>query len=156
NVKGDGIKIGIIDTGIDYQHPMFGGTGLLADYQTNNRTVAPDAYFPTSKVVGGYDFAGDNYNGNAATIAADPDPMDCNGHGSHVSGTAAGYGVKSDGTTYSGPYNEGANYAGLRIGPGTAPGASLYGIRVFGCGGGTNLTVQGIDWAMDPNGDNDL
>jgi len=36
------------------------------------------------------------------------------------------------------------------------PGASLYAIRVFGCGGGTGLTVQGIDWAMDPNGDTDL
>src|SRR6185369_5425998 len=43
-----------------------------------------------------------------------------------------------------------------RIGPGVAPQASLYSIRVFGCTGGTGLTVQAIDWAMDPNGDNDL
>ena len=27
---------------------------------------------------------------------------------------------------------------------------------MFGCAGGTGLTVQAIDWAMDPNGDNDL
>ena len=27
-------------------HATFGGTGLLADYQANDRTVAPDAYFP--------------------------------------------------------------------------------------------------------------
>src|SRR5262245_18826405 len=50
NVTGNGMKIGIIDTGLDYQHSNFGGTGLLTDYQTNNRTVAPDAYFPTAKV----------------------------------------------------------------------------------------------------------
>src|SRR5262245_44193966 len=150
NVKGDGIKIGIIDTGIDYQHANFAGTGILADYQANNRTVAPDAYFPTPKVAGGFDFAGDNYNGNAATIAPDPDPMDCNGHGTHVAGIAAGLGVQSDGTTYPGPYNSLINFSGLRIGPGTAPGATLYALRVFGCGGGSNLTVQAIDWAMDP------
>ena len=32
-----------------------GGTGLLADYQANDTTVAPDAYFPSAKVVGGID-----------------------------------------------------------------------------------------------------
>src|SRR5882724_9680013 len=154
-LTGTGVKIGIIDTGIDYQHPNFGGTGLLTDYQANNRTVAPDMYFPTAKVVGGIDLAGDAYNGSNAPVP-DNDPMDCNGHGSHVAGTAAGLGVKSDGTTFTGPYTHAAPFGSLRIGPGGAPGASLYAIRVFGCGGSTGLTVQGINWAMDPNGDNDL
>jgi subtilisin family serine protease len=152
---GTGIRIGVIDTGIDYQHADFGGTGLLADYQANVRTVAPDAYFPSAKVVGGTDFAGDAYNGNNAP-APDPDPMDCTGHGSHVAGIAAGFGVNADGTTYAGPYTPSASFGAMRIQPGTAPKALLYAIRVFGCGGSTNLTVQGIDWAMDPNGDNDL
>jgi len=158
NADGTGVKIGIIDTGIDYLHGDFGGSGLLADYTANNRTVAPDAYFPTAKVVGGTDFAGDNYNGTAATIAADPDPMDCNGHGSHVSGIAAGFGVTAGGATYGGPYNASAtiDYQNFRIHPGVAPKASLYALRVFGCGGGTNLTNAAIDWAMDPNDDNNL
>ena len=26
----------------------------------------------------------------------------------------------------------------------------------FGCGGSTNLVLQAIDWATDPNGDDDL
>jgi subtilisin family serine protease len=37
NITGAGVTIGIIDTGIDYQHPMLGGSGLLADYQANDR-----------------------------------------------------------------------------------------------------------------------
>jgi uncharacterized repeat protein (TIGR01451 family) len=154
NADGTGVTIGIIDTGIDYQHAQFGGNGVLADYQANNRTVAPDAYFPTAKVVGGWDFAGDNYAGGVPS--PDPDPMDCNGHGSHVAGTAAGFGVNADGTPYAGPFTPGAAYRSLRVGPGTAPQALLYALRVFGCGGGTNLTVQAIDWAMDPDGDDDL
>ncbi|MFL6196486.1 MAG: IPTL-CTERM sorting domain-containing protein [Thermoanaerobaculia bacterium] len=154
NADGTGVTIGIIDTGIDYQHASFGGTGLLADYQANDRTVVSDGFFPSAKVVGGYDFAGDAYNGGVAF--PDPDPMDCNGHGTHVAGTAAGFGVNADGTTYAGPYTPGANYGALRVGPGTAPKALLYALRVFGCGGGTNLTVQAIDWAIDPNNDDDL
>ena len=35
----------------------------------------------------------------------DPNPLDCNGHGSHVAGTAAGSGVTAAGATYNGPYN---------------------------------------------------
>lgn len=154
-LTGSGITIGIIDTGVDYQHADFGGTGLLTDYQANDRTAAPDAYFPTAKVVGGWDFAGDAYNGNNAAVP-DADPMDCNGHGTHVAGTAAGFGVNADGSTFTGPWDNGVPFGALRIGPGTAPEAQLYALRVFGCTGGTNLTVQAIEWAVDPNGDADL
>lgn len=152
---GTGIKIGIIDTGIDYQHANFGGTGLLTDYQANDRTDAPDAYYPNTKVVGGYDLAGDTYNGSNAPTP-DSDPMDCNGHGTHVAGIAAGFGVNSDGTTYNGLFDLSTPFSSLRIGPGTAPQASIYAYRVFGCGGGTNLTVQAIDMAIDPNNDDDF
>ena len=141
--------------GIDYQHPNFGGTGLLTAYQANDTTTNADGFFPTAKVVGGTDFAGDAYNG-ANTPTPDPDPMDCNGHGSHVSGIAAGLGVDAAGATYTGPYSPAAPFGALRIGPGVAPGASLYALRVFGCGGSTGLTIQAIDWSIDPNGDNDF
>ena len=156
NVTGAGIKVGIIDTGIDYQHSNFGGRGLLADYQANNRATNADGFFPTQKVAGGFDFAGDGYNGSAASATPDPDPMDCNGHGSHVAGIAAGLGVNADGTTFTGPYGTTTPFNSLRIGPGVAPRADLYAIRVFGCTGGTNLTVQGIEWSIDPNGDGDF
>jgi subtilisin family serine protease len=154
-VTGTGVRIGIIDTGVDYQHPAFGGSGLLPAYQANDRTVAPDAYFPSARVVGGTDLAGDAYDGGNAPVP-DPDPMDCNGHGTHVASTAAGGGVKADGTPFTGPYDGSTPFSSLRIGPGVAPQASIYAIRVFGCAGSTNLTVQGIEWALDPNGDGNL
>ena len=155
DITGTGTRIGIIDTGVDYQHPMFGGTGALADYKANDRVTIHPGLFPTAKVVGGYDFAGDAYNGGNTPIP-DPNPMDCFAHGSHVAGTAAGFGVKSDGTTYTGPYGPSTPFSSLRIGPGVAPGALLYAIRIFGCGGGTGLTTQGIEFAVDPDGDGDL
>lgn len=161
---GTGIKIGIIDSGIDYQHANFGGTGLLADYQNNNRvsntgTITPVSLFPTAKVAGGTDLAGDAYDANATNgdevPVPDPNPTDCGGHGSHVAGIAAGYGVTPAGATYPGPYNTSLPST-LRIQPGIAPKAKLYAIRVFGCDGSTDLVVQAIDWALDPNQDGDL
>ncbi len=153
-VTGQGVRIGIIDTGVDYQHATFGGTGLLVDYQANDRTVV-DAYFPNAHVVGGTDFAGDAYTGGNAP-APDPDPMDCNGHGTHVASTASGGGVNADGTPFTGPYDGTTAFGALRIGPGVAPQAQVYALRVFGCSGSTGLTVQAIEWSLDPNNDNDL
>ncbi|CAJ0651907.1 9857_t:CDS:10 [Entrophospora sp. SA101] len=61
---GTGIKIGIIDTGIDYKHPALGGcfgTGCRVAY--------------------GHNFILDAANNNVS------DPLDiCNGHGTHVAG----------------------------------------------------------------------
>lgn len=167
NYQGDGIKIGIIDTGIDYIHTNFGGPGTGYNTQVFTSTTESGNLFPTTKVVGGYDFVGDDYDADTNPIPQpDPDPMDCNGHGSHVAGTAAGFGVLTDGSTYQ---ESGADtYANLknlteaqyiakfRIAPGVAPKAELYALRVFGCDGSTEVTELAIEWAMDPNGDGDL
>jgi uncharacterized repeat protein (TIGR01451 family) len=154
---GAGMKIGVIDTGLDYQHPDFGGSGALVDYKANDRVTIHPGLFPTLKVPGGIDFVGDAYDGTN-TPKPDPNPMDCFGHGTHVAGIAAGQGVKADGTAYTGPYGPPpiTPYSTLRIGPGVAPQALLYPIRVFGCMGFTTLTTKGIEWAVDPDGDGDF
>lgn len=153
-LTGDGIDIAIIDSGVDYIHVGLGGSGLQADYDRNNPASIGEtpALFPTTRVVGGYDFAGDAYNGGN-TPQPDPDPMDCNGHGSHVAGIAAGNGVLEDGSAYSASYNTNTHNLNFRIGPGVAPEARIYALKVFGCDGYTELVSQAIEWAVDPNGD---
>lgn len=157
-LTGDTISIGIIDTGVDYLHTDFGGSGLAADYAANDTTSNGDAFFPTAKVVGGFDFVGDAYDASNplnAVPVPDPDPMDCEGHGTHVAGIAAGFGVLSDGSTYAGAYGPATPFGSLRIGPGVAPEAVLYALRVFGCGGTTAVVEEALEWAVDPdqNGD---
>ena len=155
HADGTGMRIGIIDSGIDYIHADFGGSGLLSDYQANKTAVVPDQYFPSAKVVGGTDLAGDAYNGHNVPVPG-PDPMDCDAHGTHVAGIAAGFGVTSTGATFTGPYDGTVPFSSLRIHPGVAPKALLYAIRVFGCGGSTSLVTQAIDWALDPNQNGNL
>ena len=151
---GQGVKIAIIDTGVDYTHANFGGPGTAAAYTANNRAIIEPGTFPTAKVVGGMDFAGDAYTG-ANVPVPDPDPLDCNSHGSHVAGTAGGFGVNGDGTTFLGPFDATTPFSSFLIGPGVAPRADIYALKVFGCAGSTGLTTQAINWAVDPNGDGD-
>ncbi|MBU2633944.1 MAG: S8 family serine peptidase [Nanoarchaeota archaeon] len=66
---GEGIKIAIIDTGIDYTHEDLGG-----------------CFGVGCRVEGGFDF-----------VNNDSDPIDDAGHGTHVAGTAAGNGIAGDG-----------------------------------------------------------
>ncbi|PSL06133.1 Fn3 domain-containing protein [Haloactinopolyspora alba] len=118
-LDGDGLRVGIIDTGIDIDHPDLGGSG--ADDATE---------FPTRRVVAGHDFVGDDYNADPSSPAYEPDPQpdpnpdDCQGHGTHVAGI-----VGADGDTASG---------GVR---GVAPAVEFGAYRVFGCGGSTTSDI---------------
>ena len=153
--RGEGIKVAIVDTGIDYTHANFGGPGTVAAWNAAFATStlpANPAYFGPSapKVKGGTDLVGDAYNANDPannTPHPDPNPLDCNGHGSHVAGTAAGFGVLNN-ATYTGPYNSGAYSQNFGIGPGVAPKADVYAVRVFGCTGSTDVVVEALDWAV--------
>src|SRR5215468_1023497 len=157
--RGEGVKIAIIDTGIDYTHLDFGGTGTIAAFNQAKATSTPPAdpnlFGPNApKVKGGIDLVGDDYNAGSSDPAKrvphpDPNPLDCFGHGSHVAATAAGFGVLTGGLPFSGPYDT-TTYTGrtFEVGPGAAPKADLYAVRVFGCAGSTNVTVDAIDWAV--------
>jgi subtilisin family serine protease len=155
---GTGVKVAVLDTGIDYTHADFGGPGTVAAFQAADAadTTLADGGFPTAKVIAGFDLVGDAYDSASADPAVntpkpDPDPLDCNGHGSHVAGTAAGFGVDSAGATYHGPYTENAlRTANFKVGPGSAPNALLMAFRVFGCdGSATDADVAAaIDMAV--------
>ncbi|WP_456826751.1 S8 family serine peptidase [Cellulomonas sp. P5_E12] len=172
---GEGVRIGVIDTGLDYTHADFGGPGTVAAYKaaygTDGSGPIPAGLFDPAKFIGGYDFAGPLYDADPASTlpgatdvpTPDENPIDSTylsdnvGHGTHVSGTAAGFGVLPDGTTFRGDYASLTNVSDWQVGPGSAPGAQLYSLKVFGdIGGSTNLTSLALDRAADPNGDGDL
>lgn len=157
---GQGVRLGIIDSGVDYLHADFGGSGDPADYTSNDSDILEPGTFPNLRVVGGFDFAGDAYNANN-NPSPDPDPLDCrNGsaaqHGTHVAGIAGGNGVLLNGTAFTGPYNASFEPSQFMVAPGVAPEAELYALKVFGCSGGTTLLLQAFEWAVDPDDDNNF
>jgi subtilisin family serine protease len=123
---GAGVKVAIVDSGVDYTHPDLGG-----------------CFGPTCKVVGGWDFVGDTYDSNPADSTyqpiphpgPDPAPCDANkadliaqrpgagsssaAHGTHVAGIVAAKAASATGVT------------------GVAPDAKILAYRVFGCNGST-------------------
>ncbi len=164
---GKGVRIAVIDTGLDYTHADFGGRGTVASYKkafNNDTSPSWRAKLPKlgkEKVLGGYDLAGDSYDADPDSDTYQPiphpdkNPLDCNEHGTHVAGIAAGYGVDKAGKTFTGKYSklDAAKLLKMRIGPGMAPQAKLYSLRVFGCEGSTDLVLEALDRAMDPNQD---
>ncbi|WP_448232063.1 S8 family serine peptidase [Microbacterium lacticum] len=157
---GEGVKVAIIDTGIDYTHATFGGPGTTAAYDAAHAAGAqpadPTLYGPDARrVKGGIDLVGDDYNADPSSASYQPvphpddNPLDCQGHGSHVAGTAGGSGVLADGTGFTGPYDTTTPSNTFRVGPGVAPQADLYAVRVFGCEGSTDMVVPALDWAVE-------
>ncbi|EPH06862.1 hypothetical protein HMPREF1531_00464 [Propionibacterium sp. oral taxon 192 str. F0372] len=151
---GENVKVAIVDSGIDYTHATFGGPGTVAAFDEAT-AVNDQSKMAGTRVKGGYDFAGDAYNGDNTPVP-DENPIDCAadqggpaGHGTHVANIAAGSGVRADGSTYTGPYDENTHTDNeFAVGPGVAPEADIYAVRVFGCSGTTNLVTEAMDWAV--------
>jgi len=158
-LHGEAVKVAVIDTGIDYTHANFGGPGTAAAYTAAHAKEASPAdtrlFGPRApRIKGGIDLAGDAYDASSddpaiATPHADPNPLDCDGHGSHVAGILGGSGVTADGHTYAGSLDNPALTSALRIPPGVAPRVDLYAVRIFGCTGDTDLDLDGIEWAVE-------
>ncbi|KAK9765347.1 hypothetical protein K7432_006387 [Basidiobolus ranarum] len=112
NNTGSGIKVGIIDSGVDYRHRALGG-----------------CFGVNCRVQYGWDFLGDSFNDVADEMKPDPDPMDCNGHGTHVAGIIGG---KEE------------NFVGV------APDAILGAYRVLDCNGfgPSDAIIQAVEMAI--------
>ncbi len=156
---GEGMRIAVIDSGLDYTHAMFGGAGTEEAYQSNDATKVEEGSFPTDKV-DGWDFAGKNYSGEDDEPLPDDDPLDRSGygHGTHVAGIVGGVGVTKKGQPYEGDYFAGLDYSEFSLRPGVAPKAKLYALKIFGDNalGTTNLVLDALEWCADPNADNDF
>ena len=140
-ITGKGVRVGVIDTGIDFTHAMMGGAGTEEAYLAVNPNEGDDG-FPNKKVVGGVDLVGSKYNAASPEFSIrlpspDMNPLDEAGHGTHVAGTVAGIG---DGVN---SYN------------GVAPEADLYAIKVFGAEGSTSdyVVIAALEYSADPNAD---
>ncbi|MEP6637927.1 MAG: Ig-like domain-containing protein [Chloroflexota bacterium] len=109
-IRGAGIKVAVIDTGIDYIH----------DQPPSAEPPVVDPEFSLN-YRGGYDF----YNN-------DTDPMDDNGHGTHVAGILA------------------AEKNGYLV-VGVAPAVDLYALKVLGAGGSGDYSglIAALGWAVD-------
>jgi len=107
NLTGNGQAVCILDTGVDYTHPDLGGCNT-SEFLARN----------CLKIIGGWDF-GDN----------DFDPLDHNGHGTHVAGIVAANGKIK----------------------GMAPDSKIVAIKVFADNGDStsNSIVDGIDWCVN-------
>ena len=105
NLTGKGQTVCIIDTGVDYNHPDLGNC-----YGKNDEKSE-------CKVIGGYDF-----------INLDEDPMDDNGHGTHIAGILAAKGLIN----------------------GAAPDARIVSIKALNSDGSgySSDVLKGIEWCI--------
>ncbi len=119
-LSGAGVRVAVMDTGVDLDHPDLGGDGVPS--------VNPDF---NGRVVTGYDFVGDAYNADSSSTTYNPvpspdsSPDDCNGHGTHVAGIIGASGDPAAGGAL-----------------GVAPGVTFGAYRVFGCAGSTTADIM--------------
>jgi len=158
-IDGTGVRVAVLDSGIDYTHAAFGGAGTPEAYYAAYGT-SPDApqnksavAWPQGRVIGGFDFVGEEWpNG---PLNPDPNPIGAppptNGLG--IVGTDGNHG------TSVADIIAGAPFPARPDNHGVAPGASLYAVKVCSsvsssCSG--IAIVQGVEWALDPDGDGSM
>lgn len=137
---GQGVKVAILDSGVDYTHPDLGG-----------------CFGAGCRVAGGFDFVGDSYDAAPEDSTyqpvphPDPDPAPCDpnvadaiaqqpgagpsaaAHGTHVAGIVGAKAASATGVT------------------GVAPQATILAYRIFGCNGSTadDVIIAALERAFD-------
>ena len=135
--EGQGMIIALIDSGVDWRHPMFGGTGLNSP--PPHIAGQPASSTDNQKIIYYY------------SLSSPGNPTDDFGHGTLVSSCMAGYLV--DGNTPANPgYGTGQNGSGIGPTPGgvplhgMAPQARIMAYKVCGpadsCAGDIDLAIE--------------
>jgi len=158
-VDGTGVRVAVLDSGIDYTHAAFGGPGTDTAFHAayGFSPLSPEnkqpVSWPQGRVIGGYDFVGELWPNSA--LQPDPNPIGAPPPGNDLGiiGTNGSHGTSVADILAGGPFALRPNNHGV------APGASLYAVKVCSavsssCSG--VAMVQGIEWALDPDGDNSL
>ncbi len=165
--KGAGVRVAVIDSGVDYTHAALGGPGTQQAYEAawapipapgvtpvipvltsggylvidDPATKADNGLFPSDKVIGGYDFVGETWpNTTNAVLEPDADPI-----------------AAPDATTFGG---HGTHVADIIAGKGgVAHKALIYAVKACSapatsCSG--IALMQSMDFSLDPNGDGNI
>ena len=174
NFHGEGIKIADIDTGIDYTHADFGGPGNPARTTRPRRSPRPThvdvgCMTPSDAVLRPARAEGQGRHRPRrrrlqrrpalvllpAGPASRPEPARLqqprDAHGRDDRGLRRPLrrlDVHAGRTTRTRSRSNSWN-----VGPGMAPKADLYSVKIFGCSNSTNDVIDGIEWAVDHNMD---
>jgi hypothetical protein len=140
-VTGKGVRVAVLDSGIDYTHVALGGPGTTAAFAAAFGTTGlssiqnrqRDGLFPTTRVVDGFDFVGDEMLDGDFNSQAQPDddPIDLEGHGTAVASAILA----------------------------VAPEVDLVGLKVCLTAGAACpdfAILLAIEFALDPNGDGSI
>lgn len=123
-LTGEDVRVAIIDSGIDYNHPDLGGDG---DGDRVLEAASDRSLDGNDRISHAWDYVGDEFNpadpDAPAEPSPNPDPMDRGGHGTHVAGIAGAAAGGDDGVD------------------GVAPGVTFGAYKVFGPGSTTSEVI---------------
>ncbi len=139
---GDGVIVGVMDTGIDYDHEDLDGNIWVNPAEDFNGNGRPDFY----PYYGGgdLDYQDNDNNGKVDDLVGwdwnngsseDNNPMDDYGHGTHVAGIIAGDGTNGTKT-------------------GVAPGAKIMPLKIWQSGSGPSSNYwKAVEYALENGAD---